>query len=135
MKGADKEKRATLARALAEGLNVKHAAKLSGYGRQTVYRLRAEAAFGAEVEKLRDELAWGGSTDLAPVINELVRYARQAAELKSAAALNVARQLLVETARLKQAMSGQVAAAAAKAAEDAHQAELDDWLATYGPKS
>ncbi|HEY2178714.1 MAG TPA: hypothetical protein VGH15_09050 [Caulobacteraceae bacterium] len=129
MKGADKEKREKLANALAEGLNRTSAAARSGYAPQTVSRLRKNPEFRARVEKLRDERDWGGSPDLAPVVNELIAYARKAARGDTAADLNCARQYLVEIARLKQQMAANAKAEAAVAERAARGAEIALWAA------
>jgi hypothetical protein len=132
MSRADKERRALLAKALAEGMHNEAAAEASGYGRQSVSRLRNNPAFQAEVDKVRDDLAWGGSADLAPVINEMLRLARKAGEGTSAASLNVARQVLADIGRLKQAMA---ASGAARAYGDDDGMTNEDWLEIHGPAS
>lgn len=126
---ADRDRRSRLARALAEGLDNQAAAEASGYGRQSVSRLRHDAKFQVEVETLRDELVWGGSADLAPVINEMLRLARKAGEGTTAASLNVARQYLADIGRLKQAMA---ASGAAKTYAFDYEMTDDEWAAKYG---
>ena len=84
------------------------------------------------IEELRDHIHWGETADVAPVINELMRLAREAGTFKTAAGMVAAKGLLAEAARLK----GRLAEPAAGERETApREPPLSnaDWLAKHAP--
>lgn len=104
MAAFEDERREKFARGLAEDLPAWRAWEAAGYGRNP-HRARTRAAKAemiARVRELRLARLWGGSRDLAPVIDECMRLAQIAGEQPTGAALIAARGLLAEAARLKQ---------------------------------
>ena len=95
-----------------------------------VYELAAQIEAEIEAARIEQERIWGGSADLAPVIDEMRRLAEFAYGQNSAAAVKEARELLVEIARLK-ALLPKTSLAFAKAPG----LPDDVWLAKYGPRA
>ena len=133
MAAFDDERREKFAQGLARGLTASRAWAAAGYApKGPRARLVAEREdVKARVTELIRAREWGGSGDLAPVINECMRLALVAGELPSAAGMVAARGLLAEAARLK----GLLGAAAPAPDELSARPELtdDEWLAKYAP--
>ena len=97
-------RREAFAQAVARGLSKPDAAEAAGYVRTTSYcyaRAR-NAAVAARVEEIAETFEWGATSDLAPVINELMRAAKTALGYKTAASVKAAGDLLFKAAELKQ---------------------------------
>ena len=94
------------------------------------YELAAQIEAEIEAAKLEQGRLWGGSADLAPVIDEMRRLAEFAYGQNSTAAVKEARELLVEIARLK-ALLPKTALSFAKTPG----LPDDEWLAKYGPRA
>jgi hypothetical protein len=92
-----------LAQALAHGASPNEAHAEAGYAESTdeANRHANHPAIVARVQELTAQLQWGGSEDLAPVIDALSRLFDESQELKSAAAIKERREILVQVARLK----------------------------------
>ena len=127
------ERREKFARGLADGLPAWRAWTAAGYaakgGRGRIVAQRKEVK--ARVDELVQARKWGGSSDLAPVIDECMRLAKVAGDKDSAAAMVAARGFLVEAARLKGLLGA--AAAAPRAPEPRAELTDDEWLARYAP--
>jgi hypothetical protein len=96
----------SFAKALAEGLTPDEAAEMAGYkGEKKQARHRArQAKFVERVAELRRRRDWGGSSDVGPLIDELMKTVQEARKLDTAAAFVAIRGLIVEAARLKQTL-------------------------------
>jgi hypothetical protein len=91
------------AQAFAKGLrreDAYHLAGFTGHG-DASSKIQKIPKVADRVAELTAMNLWGGSADLAPVINELMRLAKEAGELKTAAGMNAAKGLLSEAAKLK----------------------------------
>ena len=97
------------ARARAEGLTRRDAYVRAGYTGNSdhAYKIARRPEVKARVKELFETARWGASSDLAPVIDTLMRAAQTAAELGTAAGLNAARGLLSEAAKLKRLLGAQ----------------------------
>jgi hypothetical protein len=124
------------ARAQAEGRGALDAYLQAGYEgksrqkRNYANELARNPEIRARVEALRDEMTWGGTADIAPVIQELIGLARRVGDKPTAAQMVAARGILVEIARLK----GQLARSDAPAPDLPPQMSHEEWLATYAVK-
>ena len=119
-------RREALAQGLACGMSKSAAARAAGYVKHSghVGRLCTCASIVARVAHIVEETPRGGSSDLAPVINELMRLAALGGTLGTAAGLTAAKQLLVEAARLKERLP---------LPEMVLEPEMsrEEWIATY----
>ncbi len=122
-------KREAFALAMARGAAPLEACVAAGYKRCSTQagRIKSLPEVIEREKQLREDLAWGGSGDLAPVINEMRRLAKKSGELKSAAGMMAAKGLLVEAARLKGLLPK-------RGALDDLPPELTDeeWMLRYG---
>jgi hypothetical protein len=120
--------------ALAEGGDVMEAYAAAGYElphRQMALRMARQKNIAARVEELRIELLWGGSPDLAVVINALMKLGTEGAA-DSAALVAAKRSCLVEAAKLK----GQLPLPPPPPVEPIfRQMSGEEWNAKYGPGS
>jgi hypothetical protein len=120
-----------LAKALAQGASPNKAHTGAGYAKSTdeANRHANHPAIVARVQELTEQLQWGGSEDLAPVIDALRLLFDESHELKSAAAIKERREILVQVARLKALLPYR---------QPTHDIEPPmsraEWLATYPPK-
>jgi hypothetical protein len=91
------------AQALSRDLNPQDAAVAAGFAKSQTQACRRalRPEIVARVEELKRLRDWGGSRDLAPLINELAGAVQEARKLDSAAAFVAVRGLIVEAARLK----------------------------------
>ena len=133
MAAFEDERRERFAQGLARGAAASRAWEDAGYKRKGP-RARAAAKrkdMVARVKEIIRAREWGGSGDLAPVIDECMRLAIKARTMNTAAAMVAARGLLAEAARLK----GLLGAAAPAPDELSARPELtdDEWLARYAP--
>jgi uncharacterized membrane protein len=121
-----------MAQGVAAGQTTKAAAIAAGYtGTATsYYQVAKRADFKARVKVLEQERLWGGSSDLAPAINLLMRGAEKALTLNSPAALNAAARMIAEAARLKQLLPPPPV----EARRRNYEMPREEWLATYAPK-
>lgn len=121
-----------MAQGVAAGQTTKAAAIAAGYtGTATsYYQVAKRDDFKARVKVLEQERPWGGSSDLAPAINLLMRGAEKALTLDSAAALNAAAKMIAEAARLKQLLPPPPV----QGRTQRYEISREEWLATYGPK-
>jgi hypothetical protein len=118
-----------MAQGVADGLCFKHAGVAAGYSRHStscIYKVAREPAFRARVETLIRQRQWGGSSDLAPVIEMMVDCAQSARGLGNGVGMTAAHRLLAEAARLKQLLPRPLAPG---------ELSEDEWLRTYGSKS
>jgi|GEM_PF-6652137 len=100
---------------------------------RNIKRVDGRADVIARIAELERDAAWGGSGNLKPVIDELMRLAEVAGELGSAAGMTAAGGLLCEAARLKGLLEGQ--SPHADAADPPRRVRLsnDEWLAKFAP--
>ncbi|MEO8812273.1 MAG: hypothetical protein ABI376_05095, partial [Caulobacteraceae bacterium] len=91
------------ARARAEGASPRAAYAAAGYPAASRHwaRIATRVDVVARAAQIARGRAWGGSRDLSPVIDEMMRMAFAAERLDSAAGLAAAKGFLVEAARLK----------------------------------
>ena len=90
------------ARARATGGSKSAAYKEVGYAASSnTGRVETIKGVPERIAELRDHVHWGETSDVAPVINELMRLAREAGAFKTAAGMVAAKGLLAEAARLK----------------------------------
>ena len=77
------------ARGVARGLTQRAAYIAAGYSAKTgnVQHVSKSPTVVQRVEELKDELYWGETPDVAPVINELMRLAREAGKLGTVPAM------------------------------------------------
>ena len=127
------------ARALARGASPKQAAAETGYDYHPdrARRLAATAAVAARVAELIEAARWGGHADLATVFSELMRLAKAAGELETAAAMVAARGLLAEAIALRERASagvgnGEGPGASVSALPPALTKE--EWIAAFAPR-
>ena len=119
------------AQALARGATPREASEKVGYAAHArqAPRVAARADVIKRTAQIRQELAWGGSGDLKPVIDEMMRLAKEAGKLKTAAGMIAAKGFLVEAARLKGLLP------AAQEEFEPHEPTLSEeaWLARFAP--
>ena len=131
-------RREAFARALAMGLSWIAASADAGYaGNRKLARERAAAPeIVARVKALRDEPAWDETSDLAGVINALLRLARKAGDMPTAAAMAAARGLLAEAAKLKSGLRDTAGTSHGAPPVDPRYAPLsdEDWIAKHVPR-
>ncbi len=123
------------ARARAAGLTRRAAFAETGYhdrGRN-IQRIDSRPEVADRIVELERDAAWGGSGNLKPVIDDLMRLAQAAGELGSAAGMTAARGLLCEAARLKGLLEAQ--SCLATVADPPRRVPLsdDEWLAKFAP--
>lgn len=127
------------ARALAMGLSLTEACIEAGYiGNWKQARKRAARPdIVARVTALRDERHWDGTADVAPVINALMRLARKAGDMPTAAAMAAARGLLAEAAKLKDRLEDKVGtpSEATPIAPQFLPLSDEDWAVKYGDRA
>lgn len=118
-----------MAQSVAAGLTIKEAFVAAGFAeRSHHYDVVAKREdFQQRVAMLRQEREWGGSPDLAPAINMLMRGAEQAMALNNGAAMAAAARMVAEAARLKQKLP--------KTRRTGDDLSVEEWIARYGPKS
>jgi len=123
------------ARARAAGLTPRAAFLEAGYRdpARNVRRIASRPEVEKRIVELERDAAWGGSGNLKPVIDELMRLAQVAGKLRSAAGMTAARGLLGEAARLKGLLDAQ--SHRADVADPPRRVRLsnDEWLAKYAP--
>ena len=135
MAAFEDERREKFARGLTDGMPAWRAWEAAGYARNR-HRARTVAAredVKVRITEISEGRAWGGSSDLAPVIDECMRLAIKARTMNTAAAMVAARGLLAEAARLKALLP--VAAPSADASRARPALSDDEWLAAYAPKA
>jgi len=105
-----------LAKGVAGGASIRAAGIAAGWGRntRTYYRYAERPDFPDAVERWKLELRRGGSSDLGPVISDLMEGAQKAIALGSGAGMAAACKMLTEAGRLKQLLAN----AEREAAED-----------------
>jgi hypothetical protein len=125
-------RRELFAQGLAQGLSPDEAAVKAGYeGEKKQARKRALHPKVVErVEELRRLRAWGGSSDVGPLIDELMKTVQEARKLDTAAAFVAIRGLIVEAARLKQMLPE-------TESDDPPCRELtrEEWVEKFSPKT
>lgn len=121
------------ARARAIGHSKNAAYKEAGFaGSGNSKRVEGIKGMAERIRELCDHIYWGETPDIAPVINELMRLAREAGAFQTAAGMVAAKGLLAEAARLK----GRLAEPAAGERDTApREPPLSnaDWLAKHAP--
>jgi hypothetical protein len=96
------------ARARAEGLSIRAAAGRTGYSHGgNTSRIDKLPAVVGRVAELTTQIRRCDEARLEPVIDRLMGLAETAGELRSAAALNAARGLLADAAKLRQQLDAQ----------------------------
>ncbi len=121
------------ARARATGGSKSAAYKEVGYtDSSNTGRVETIKGVPERIEELRDHIQWGETSDVAPVINELMRLAREAGTFKTAAGMVAARGLLAEAARLKGRLGEPVAVERETAPREPPLSNAD-WLAKHAP--
>ena len=105
-----------LAKGVGGGASIRAAGIAAGWGRntRTYYRYAERPDFPDAVERWKLELRRGGSSDLGPVISDLMEGAQKAIALGSGAGMAAACKMLTEAGRLKQLLAN----AEREAAED-----------------
>ena len=128
-----------LARALAKRLSLTTAAAEAGYARNWKQARERAAAphIVARVTELCDELHQDETSDVGPVINALMRLARKAGDMPTAAAMVAARGLLAEAAKLKGRLEDRVERPDIVQEDITRYLPLSDehWLAKYGHRA
>jgi hypothetical protein len=96
-----------LAKGVAGGASIRAAGIAAGWGRntRTYYRYAKRPDFPDAVERWKLELRRGGSSDLGPVISDLMEGAQKAIALGSGAGMAAACKMLTEAGRLKQLLA------------------------------
>ena len=126
------------ARALAMGLSLTAAPTEAGYaGNWKQARARAAGPhIVARLKALRDEPAWDETSDLAGVIKALLRLARKAGDMPTAAAMAAARGLLAEAAKLKSGLRDTAGTSHGAPPVDPRYLPLsdEDWIAKHAPR-
>lgn len=119
------------AQALMQGLSPEEAAEKAGYkGERKQARQRArQPKFVERVEELKRLRDWGGSSDVGPLIDELMMAVQEARKLDTAAAFVAVRGLIVEAARLKQLLPE------TEPDELPRPLTIEEWTEKYSPKT
>ena len=121
------------AHARARGVKQRDAYLAAGFkGRSNASRMNTFPDVPKRIEEIKQALLWGGSSDLAPVINLLAVAAEKAIGHNSSASLVAARGLLAELAKLKRLL-GESFVAAAEAPPREAPLTSAQWLAKYAP--
>ena len=124
------------ARALAMELPQTGASSEAGYTKDWRHaRERAETPdILARVTALRDALQLDETSDVAPVIEALMRLAKKAGDMPTAAGMAAARGLLAEAAKLKGRLQDKGETAGRVEPVDPRYLPLshEDWMAEYG---
>jgi len=124
------------ARGLAMGLSQREAGADAGYYRdwKQARERAARPDIVARATALRDERHWDGTADVAPVINALMRLARKAGDMPTAAAMAAARGLLAEAAKLKGRLEDKIETPSEATPISPRFLPLsdEDWVAKYG---
>ncbi len=134
-------RREALAQGLARGLSLKAASEAAGY-RSSTSRTRgrsASAAVKARVEEIKEAARWAGQDDLAWIFAELMRLAKAAGKLETAAGMSAAKGLLAEAARLRERLASPEASADAGGGGWVTPAPVPkltkaEWLAAFAPR-
>lgn len=123
------------ARARAAGLVPRAAFLEAGYHdrARNVQRIASRREVVKRIAELQRDAAWGGSGDLKPVIDELMRLALAAGKLRSGAGMTAAKGLLSEAARLKGLLEARPDRADPADPPRRVQLSNDEWLAKYAP--
>jgi hypothetical protein len=122
------------ARGRALGMTQRAAYMNAGYSEKTgnVEHVAKHPDVMRRVEELKDEFHWGETPDVAPVINELMRLARDAAKVGTVPAMVAARGLLAEAGKLKGRLAERPDIFDAEPVEP--PMSKADWVATYVTK-
>ncbi len=121
------------ARLRVEGFSRRKAGLLAGFkSTGTGSWLGKKEDVLARIVALTDEIYWGETSDLAPVINELMRLARDAGGIGSAAGMVAARGLLAEAAKLKGRLGEPITGERSAAPRNPPLSNAD-WLAKHAP--
>ncbi len=122
------------ARGRALGMTQSAAYINAGYSEKTgnVQHVAKHPDVMRRVEELKDEFLWGETPDVAPVVNELMRLAREAARVGTVPAMVAARGLLAEAGKLK----GRLAQRPDVFDSEPFEPPMSkaEWRATYAPK-
>jgi phage terminase small subunit len=115
------------------GLTQVAAAEAAGYPEGTRYgsKLDSRKEVKARIAEIKRALPWGGSRNLAPVIDALVGTAKAASKLNSAAGMKAAGDLWRQVAELKQKLPEEPDIAAMP--DEPMTAQ--EWLDTFQPKA
>jgi hypothetical protein len=93
------------AQALARGLSALAASREAAYSHhENSYRAKQRAAWPVIIDRVAEitmSRVWGGDANLAEVFHELMRLARAAEKIASAAGLAIAKGSLTEAGRLR----------------------------------
>jgi hypothetical protein len=129
----------TFAHALAAGRSRIAASSEAGYpGDWKWARMRAAAApIATRAVALRHEPAWDETADVAGVIKAMLRLARKAGDMQTAAAMAAARGLLAEAAKLKSGLPETPEIPDGDPADAYVYQPLsdEDWIAKYGRRA
>ncbi len=127
-------RREKYARGRAHGMTQRAAYRNAGYSvKSTNYEHVDKApAVKQRVEELKDEIHWGETRDVAPVINELMRLAKEVVKLGTVPAIVAARALLAEAGKLKGRLEDRPDFMDSDTVEP--PMTHAEWLATYAPK-
>lgn len=99
---------------------------------RNAHRLAKNAKINERITEIREDLPWGGSSDLAPVIRLLADAAKRAVLQDTPAAFVAARGLLSEVAKLKIVM-GDAHAPRHESTSKVEPMSNAEWLAMYAP--
>jgi hypothetical protein len=129
----------TFAHALATGRSRIAASTEAGYPRDWKWaHRRAEAApIAMRAVALRHEPDWDETADVAGVIKAMLRLARKAGDMQTAAAMAAARGLLAEAAKLKSGLPETPEFTESDPADAYVYQPLsdEDWIAKYGRRA
>ena len=131
----DNPRHETFARGLARGLSLREASNAAKFfGSLTRIRKRSiRPAIAVRVAELTDQAQWGGDLQLKAIFEHLVALAKEAGDLKSAAAMVAARGLFAEATRLR--TGAREARPAETEAPLPPRFDKEEWLAIWGPKA
>lgn len=134
MRKLENARREAYAQARARGVPICDAYIAAGYkGRKHASRLNRIETVIQRIEELRDDMPWGGTLELAPVVSLLGKAAERAVDLKTAASLVAARGLLVEVAKLKIRLA-ETAPRAPRAMQLPPALTDDEWVIKHVPR-
>jgi hypothetical protein len=129
--------REAFAQACAQGVPGKEAYRRAGYigHPDNAAKIAKYKEVSGRTAELVSEKLWGGSPDLGPVINELMRLALAAAKGGTVGGFNAAKGLLAEAAKLKLQLGAQRRERQDPYDDIPPRMSEAEWMKTYAPQA